>query len=317
MIHLFVLKDLLRCLRRGSFIFSFMLLGLPLWTQEYTSSTDLSITVTSLPEAKISLAQNFSFPFLQGESLLTRDNNISTTLTAELSPISVNGLAEIVWTPIAFFQVVSGGRIGSGWNITLGDKITGIGKNVRNNDGTIRVQGSAFDGLLWNVKAGAALQFDLAALFPGDWHHVVVRSYHEINYAAYTAARNNESWFFENDAGENRNGFNYYGNYLLAYQMPIFLDMAGILVEENKNCYNTEGGKYWGDDLSRWTFSALLNFKVTKWMTTSVLTQFQTVRNFTLSTRDNEFYQDRKIADSSQRRLKFFRIVAIAKFRLR
>jgi hypothetical protein len=291
----------------------------PLWADEggHTSSTDLSATISSIPEAKIAFAQNFTFPFLQGDGMLTRDNTISITLTAELSPISLNDLAEIVWTPIAFFQLVAGGRIGSGWNITLGDEIIGIGKNVRNANGTTRVDGSPFDGILWNVKGGAVLQFDLAALFPGDWHHVVFHSYHEINYAAYTAARTNESWFFENDFGENRNGFNYYGNYLLAYQMPIFLDMVGILVEENQSIYNIAGGEYWGEDLSRWTFSALLNFTITDWMGVSLLAQLRTMRNFTSSTKDKDFYQDRQIADSPQRRLEFYRIAAVMKFKLR
>ncbi|AEF80613.1 hypothetical protein [Leadbettera azotonutricia] len=296
-----------------------LVLWAPLWGDDggYTSSTDLSVTITSIPEAKIGLSRNFAFPFLRGEGMLTQGNNISATLTAELSPISLNGVAEIVWTPVAFFQLVTGGRIGSGWNITLGDEIIGIGKNVYNADGTTRVEGSAFGGLLWNVKGGAVLQFDTAALWPGDWHHIVFHSYHEINYAAYTAAKNNDSWYFENDSGENRNGFNYYGNYLLGYQMPLFLDMVGILAEENQNIYNAAGGEFWGDDLSRWTLSALLNFKITDRMGITLLVQSRTMRNFTPSTKDNEFYQDRQIVDSSQRRLEFFRVAATMKFKLR
>ncbi|MFP3091228.1 hypothetical protein LQZ21_12975 [Treponema sp. TIM-1] len=302
-----------------AFIAALLLLWPPLWADEegYASSTDLSVTLSSIPEAKVALAQNFTFPFLRGDGMLTQGNSISTTVTAELSPISINGLAELVWTPIAFFQLVAGGRIGSGWNITLGDEIIGIGKNVRNSDGSTAVDGSAFDGLLWKLNGGAVLQFDLAALFPGDWHHVVFHSYHEINYAAYTAADAHESWYFEADFGENRNGFNYYGNYLLGYQMPLFLDMVGILVEENQNLYHTAGGEYWGDELPRWTFSALLDFKITDWMSATLITQLRTMRNFTSATEGNEFYQDRQIAASPERRLEFYRVAATMKFKLR
>ncbi|MDR2766920.1 MAG: hypothetical protein LBB82_01190 [Treponema sp.] len=304
--------------RLWAVITGFLTLG-ALWAGEkgYTSSTGLGVTVTSMPEAKIDLAQNFTFPFLRGDGALTLDNNISTTLTAALTPISLNGLAEIVWTPAAFFQLVTGGRIGSGWNITLEDKITGIGKNVRDADGTVHVEGSAFDGILWNVKGGAVLQFDLAVLFPGDWNHVIFRSYHEINYAAYTAAKNNESWYFENDFGENRNGLNYYANYLLGYQTPLFLSMVGILAEENQSLYRTAGGGRWGDNLARWTFSAVFGFKITDRMNVTFLAQMRTMRNFTASTEDREFYQDRQIAPSQQRRLEFYRITAAMKYNVR
>jgi hypothetical protein len=179
------------------------------------SSTKLSVTFSTLPEAKLKLTHAITVPFLQGENALTKNNNLNFEFAGELTPVSMDLLTEVSWTPIAFFQLLTGGQIGSGWNINvLNRDIRGIGINRRNVDGTISVDGSAFDGLLWNFKTGGSFQFDLAALFPGDWHHVIFRTYHETLYAAYSRATENDSWFFV-FFDDDRNGWNYYGSYLV------------------------------------------------------------------------------------------------------
>lgn len=58
-----------------------------------SSSGELTLQVSSLPEMKVNFTERFSFPFLQGESPLTADNNIGLALGAEISPISLNGIA--------------------------------------------------------------------------------------------------------------------------------------------------------------------------------------------------------------------------------
>jgi hypothetical protein len=280
------------------------------------TSTDVSFTASSRPEAKVALSQSFVFPFLQGQNPLVADNNITAVLSAEVSPISVNGVAEVTWTPIAFFQLVTGGRIGSGWNINLfGGDIYGIGVVRKDGEGVI-VDGDGFDGLLWSAKAGAAVQFDLAAVLPGEWNHVVFRTYHEINYAGYPPAKNNEPWYFENDDGENMNGWNYYGNYLLGYQMPLFLNMVGLLAETGNYLYTTENRETWGDELPRWTFSILFNFTVTERVGIAALAQLWTRRTFTQETEDKAFYQDRIVA-AEPLHLEFYRVAVIATFKLR
>jgi hypothetical protein len=285
-------------------------------TEKIRMGTDLSLTVSSRPEAKSTLSQSFVIPFLQGQSQLSADNNVTAVLRVEFSPISINGVAEITWTPIAFFQLVTGGRIGSGWNINLfGGDIYGIGI-VRKNGRGVVVDGDGFDGLLWSTKAGAVLQFDFAAVFPGDWNHVVFRTYHEINYAGYSVAKDGEPWYFENDDGENMNGWNYYGNYLLGYQTPIFLNMVGFLVETGNYLYTTANRETWGDELSRWTFSLLFNFTVTKRISIAALAQLWTRRTFTTETENNAFYQDR-VVSAEPIHLEFYRIAVIATFKLR
>jgi hypothetical protein len=290
------------------------------------SRRELALSISSLPEARLAFNQNFTFPFLRGEHFLTKDNNIRTRLGAELTPVSLNGLADVYWTPAAFFQVRAGTKLGTGWNISLfGAPVYGIGLNrPKNNAGSLPLTaertGDPCEGLYWKLHGGGTLQFDFAALFPGDWHHVVVQSYHEINYRAYTAAGPGESWVFENDDAENRNGFNYYGNFLLGYQMPIFLNTAGILVEMDKYLYDSPNRSLWGDEKIRWIFSGLFNFTITKQFGAALLVQFRTRRNYEDGDRKNTahyFYQSRTLDEENPLRLDFYRVATVWTFTLK
>jgi len=285
--------------------------------QDVTFSKELVLQISTLPEAKLGFTGRFVFPFLQGDGPLTEGNNVNLALSAEISPISLNALAEAVLTPIAFLQFSAGGRIGTGWNIELfGSNVNGIGFNRPGANGLAEHDGSGFDGLLWKMQTGAAFQFDFAAIFPGDWNHVIVRTYHELNYAGYTRAKSGESWYFENNDGENRNGGNYYGNYILGYQMPILLNMVALLFESDLYLYNTDGGSQWGDERVRWTFSNILNFAVTEQFGVTLITQLRTRRNYTEPNWKDLYYQNRHIDSSKPVSLEFFRVAAALTYRL-
>ncbi|MDR3146125.1 MAG: hypothetical protein LBU21_07595 [Treponema sp.] len=281
------------------------------------SDRSLSLTISSLPEAQVSFVQGFTFPFLRGSGPLTSGNNIRTTLTAEVTPISVNGIVQGTWTPIAFLQVITGAELGSGWNIRLfGSDVRGIGINRPKADKTAEAAGSPFDGVQWSAYLGGVFQFDMAAVFPGDWNHVVFRAYQEGRYWGYSAASATDSWFMLNDDGENRNGFNYYGSYLIGYQMPIFLNTVGLMAEMDKYLYDTPNRELWGDGLGHWTLSALLNFTVTDWLDAALITQFESRRNYIEANAKDLFYQYRHIDNDRRRRLAFYRVAAILSFTL-
>ncbi|MDR0623834.1 MAG: hypothetical protein LBG10_05325, partial [Treponema sp.] len=174
--------------------------------------------------------------------------------------------------------------------------------------------------LYWKVHGGGTLQFDLAALFPGDWNHVVFQSYHEINYRGYTGAAPGVSWVFENDEAENLNGFNYYGNILLGYQMPVFLNTVGILAEMDTYLYDTPGRDKWGDERTRWVFSGLFNFTLTKWFGAALLVQCRTRRNYEDGDRKNQaryFYRSRTLDRENPLRLEFYRVAAVLTFTIK
>jgi hypothetical protein len=283
------------------------------------SSRELVLQASSRPEAKLGFTQRFEFPFLQGSGPLTENNNIKLALTAEVSPISLNGIAEAILTPVAFLEFLAGARIGTGWNIELfGNKIHGIGihrpvdSGDPNSEG--EYDGSAFDGLTWQLKAGGAFQFDLAALLPGDWNHIVFRTYHEINFGGYSRAKTDDAWIFENK-DQYSNGFIYYSNYLVGYQMPIILSMVALLAEAELYLYDHLPNRgSWGDERVKWVFGAILNFAVLEQLDIALITQIRTVRNYH---DDNEdlYYRNRAINTSNPHGLEFYRVAAVVTYR--
>ena len=278
-------------------------------------SRELTLQISSLPEAKFGFTQKFIFPVFQGDSPLTSGNNLALDLTAEISPVSLNGIARVVLTPVAFLQFTAGVRLGTGWNINLfGSDIFGNGLNLKGSPNT--ADGKPFDALLWKAFIGGTFQFDLAAIFPGDWNHVVMQTYHEINYSGNTRAAANQPWFFESDSGENRNGFNYYGNFLLGYQMPIFLNTVAFLAEMDLYLYDTPGRTAWGDDLIRWKFAPVFQFTVTEQFGIALITQFRTVRNYNESNWKGMHFTDRTINNSKPLSVEFYRVAVILALKL-
>jgi hypothetical protein len=289
------------------------------FAQETESVKSLSMQMTTKLEAKLGFNWNFRFPFMQGGSPLTQGNNISVTPGVEISPVSLNFTANAVWTPVAFAEVSAGGRIGSGWNITFaGSPKRGIGLNIMNDDGSAKTEGSPLGGAHWELHGGAALQADLAAFFPGDWNHVVARTFHGIRYQAFSGAQGYQGWWFE-DVGDNRNGFTYQGNLLVAYRMPIFLNMVGAQIEVGKPLDGKPDQRRWGGDIAGWTLSAVLGFKITDRLDMNLITQFDTKKNFTNVWDDDnreQHFEDLRIDPSNPTGFGFKRVVLAASYRL-
>lgn len=261
-------------------------------------STSLNFVFATTLETKAKIIETVIIP-----------HNVQFEAAFELAPVSVNGTGEATWTPLPFLQVIAGGSVGSGWNIPIAN---GLRMNERIESPAVEYEnaeltGGPFSGLVWSVKGGGVFQFDYAALKPGEWNHVVFRTYHGLQYRALTSADSEDSWLYEADSGQNRNGWNYYGNYFLGYQMPIFLDTVGILVESDLYLYDTNDRKLWGDDLVRWTFGPLFNFAVTKKISMALLIQMHTGVRYTSDTADYKFYQDRRVTDDDKNYIEFYR----------
>lgn len=285
--------------------------------ENVTSSTSvIELQISSLPEAKLLFNQKFKFPFLAGSGALTKGNNIAITLTGEVTPITLGLIAEVVWTPIAFLQAVIGGRAGTGWKVNLfGGELYGIGFNREDGGGLSEWYGNGFKELQWEAYAGGVFQFDFAAIFPGDWHHVVLRTYHEVGYRGNSAGGPGDSWYFENDDGENMNGFDYYGNFLVGYQMPIFWDTVGILTEMELYLYDTPNREDWGDNLIRWKFALVNHFSIGKKFGIAVLVQFRTVRNYNEANWKELYYQNRTLDTSNKLSFKFYRVAGLFSYK--
>ncbi|MCL2411698.1 MAG: hypothetical protein FWC97_08655 [Treponema sp.] len=308
-------------MKKIAIVFVFILLVSGLFAEEekegLTSSSSLILQASSLPEAKLIFSHDFVIPFMQGEGPLTSGNNLRFNFAAEATPVSLNGLFNVVFTPIAVIELSAGGRIGTGWSLNLfGGDLHGIGLNLPGSDDMAEHDGSAFDGIMHQAHLGGAFQFDFGAIFPGDWTSVLFRTYHEINFHGYSRAAPGQAWFFEADDGENMNGFNYYGNIVFGYQMPLFLNMVAFMAEMNLFLYDTPNRSLWGDDLIRWYFSSILNFQVSEQFSVTVICQFRTRRNFTADTAGLHFQHRLLDPDRSPQRLEFYRVAGIFTYRL-
>lgn len=280
---------------------------------EIKEETSLNFVLATTLEMKAKLTETVTFPVLRGEGALTKDNNLKLSGAAEVSPVSVNGTLKATLTPIAFLQFSASGGVGTGWNIPFASGLRVI-EPVGDHDA--EKADASFDGIVWYGEGGATFQFDLAAVVPGDWNHVVFQTYHGARYRAFTGADQDESWLWEADAGENMNGWYYYGNYFLGYQMPLKVSMAGVLFEETLNLYDVAGRADWGDDVSRWVFGPLVNFDVTDKFSCALLCQMQTKRNFTGDTGDYKNYRKRVIDTEDPRRVEFYRAAINATIKL-
>jgi hypothetical protein len=292
------------------------------------TSTDLQLQISSMPEARAMISQSIIFPFLRGSNPLTKDNSIAAVFSADISPVSMNGSGEVIWTPIAFFLLSGGGRLGSGWNMPLGN---GIGikepedKNAPAPGDPPRkavISGDAFGGFMWSSWGAGTLQFDLGALIPGDWTHILFQTRHGFRYSAYNRAGPNDSWVFENDDGENQNGWTYLASYVLGYQMPLspVLDTIAFMAELAKPLYNTPGGDIWGENLGYWIFSGLFNFSIHPRFSAVLVIQMHTRRNYEVVHLDNKnyYHYDLTLADEGkQRQTLFHRAALLLNYRIR
>ena len=198
-----------------------------------TTSSNVKLIVSTSPEFKVEAGYNVSFPFLQGNSMLTSNNNIKIKSILGVSPIAVTAQVDAVLTPLAVMEVNLGAAVGTGWDLTLfGKDLMGIKLGaVRDEDLLVSDQ---LGGAYLKSRLGLALQFDTGAILEGEWKSILLRTYHEINAQIYSGATNSQWWEFEN-GGIKENAFNYKGEYVIGYNMPLIVNTVAVMVEHTIN----------------------------------------------------------------------------------
>ena len=242
----------------------------------FQTQTDLSLIVSTAVEMQVGLEKRLIFPFLQGANPLTAGNNMTLRFGAEATPITINILADTIWTPVAFLNFSLGSQLGSGWNYDLfGTRMNGMGlyRRVEQGDPREFADGPGFDGAVWDVHLGSTLQFDLAAIFPGDWNHIVMKFENVVNYQNYTNAGGAEQWYFKADDGINQNTFGYYFSGFLGYQMPLFLDMVGFQFESTLPFYNPQSNEWLAHREPEMFWSFVTEFAIGKHFTIMAVPQ--------------------------------------------
>jgi hypothetical protein len=229
---------------------------------------ELSFYASTRGEMQVNFLPQWKFRCLQGNTPLTSGNNIVLKLAVSLSPIWAGLTGDAVLTVFPFLSFTAGAMTGTGWNYDLFGRVplTGLGLNRRTgaddqNDGVV---GNGFDGVLWDVHAGATVQFDLAAFFPGGWNHVIMQFYNKIDYLAYTKAKGDDLWYYLGDDGMNMNAFRHSFDLFAGYAMPLFVDLIGYQLSGTLPFYNAEAGSGARDRGYSLTHAFIVNFKINK-----------------------------------------------------
>ena len=245
-------------------------------------------------EAKASITHKIEVPFMQGSGALTTDNNILYQLKGELSPVSINAIASATLTPIAFLNFQAGTQIGTGWNFF--GLFNGLGLNA---DGTGIPEEDPVPGIVSKSWLSGTFQFDLGAVIPGEWTHIIMAATAKLEQEYFSGADEGEAWQYEADTGENFNGLNFWGTYVLGYQLPYKLNTVAFLVEteqmlgDNKDLSSSDPVD-WGSDFTQVTFGPIANIKLSENSSLLILLQFRTEKLYTDATVYNNYFRNRE-----------------------
>lgn len=166
-----------------------------------------------------------------GEHWLVKDSNVVLEGGFEFSPISIRPMISASFTPVPFLVFSAGGSLGTGWNM-LG--WNGMAEFTEGN----AAEDADYEGLTpfahwyYDFWGKGTFMFDTGAIWKGDWHHIVMAASYKALYQGLTGVENEQIWAWMN-AVNNVNGWQYFANFVLAYQMPLHLYRAGFMCDLN------------------------------------------------------------------------------------
>jgi hypothetical protein len=243
------------------------------------------------PAAKLSLAFRRSAPFLAGTGPLVAGNSLAGSLSFDLSPVSGTAAVRLSLTPIAFLSFDAGASLGTGW--TLGS-FHGLSLNTPE-----ALDPLDLGGAVWSLWGAGTFQFDLAALVPGQWSHVVFLATGKIVRMENTAAEDDEAWDWENERDDYFNAARFCGTYVLGYQMPARVDFIGVMAESEEwlgsirdiSTMASPGG--WGSDFRLWHANLLANIALGRRDSLAVIGQFRRSQDWTDGTTAVRYFGSR------------------------
>ncbi len=183
------------------------------------------------------LSAGYKIPVLTGESALFSGNNIKFNAELTVTPVSFLPEVSVEFTPAAFFVLTAGFKTGSGWTIGSLSGIREYNPVTREYDAL-----DSFSAWYTYPYLRATLMFDLAAVFPGDWNHVVGLAEYE---AGWDHLSGTSRTVWEWQTVENyANGISNRQYYVIGYQMPMKLSMAAVTLELKGHYRSSDYGEF-------------------------------------------------------------------------
>lgn len=261
-------------------------------------------------EGIVKYTRSIRTPFMQGDGALTSGNNLDVRLFGDLSPVSIGAGVKTILTPIALMNFDASVYAGSGWSVGA---LNGLALNTEEDP----FDPTPFGGLFFESIIGTTIQFDLAAVVPGDWNHIVAVYRPFLRYRLNTGADSDEAWQWQVDKGENFNGWCWKQNVVLGYQTPALetLNTLGVLLETEERITKwnesrmKDGG--WGSDFMQIYVALITVLDFTEDQSLTIQAQFANGRDYTDATVGNESFYNREV-DTDDPRYWFFRRIALS-----
>lgn len=226
------------------------------------------------------LGAKFIIPTPFGESFLFRDNNVSLGANLIVSPVTMMPAFSVSFTPIAFLNLSAGAAIGTGWSLFGGTFEGFLGHDGK---GEYK-QFEAFRTWLCQFWGNATLMFDVAAVCPGEWNHIVALASFDFRYWGVVGEHGDIAVFKWQNTANLAQGTRFDINLLLGYQMPIKLSMVGINLEWSGYFKGDEAfGKEYEDfngNFVQMDINPLAQIAFTKKDTLTVMLNFSSRRSF-------------------------------------
>ena len=164
---------------------------------------------------------------LPGNSALTQSNNAKFGADLQISPATIKPHFFISCSPVAFLDFHAGATFGTGWEFMGAQGLASYNAVSGNFDNL-----TPFQNWFYEFELGGTFQFDAAAIWPGDWHHIVFLASYNLRWSGMTGQADGHPWIWAADFPK-VNGANYYSNIILGYQMPgaSKLGMFGVMAE--------------------------------------------------------------------------------------
>ena len=256
---------------------------------------ELSFFAASTFASQVDYRQKFEFP-----------DNLTLSLDGALTPITVDVSGTAEWQAAPFLSFSAGAGAGTGWNISFVPIAKGLCKNIREGEHGQSFTDDSFKGIVWYANASVTLQFDYAAIVPGNKNHIISRLVNTFEYKAYTGASQDEAWLFKCDNGSNMNGWKYSGNFFIGYQLPFYPVIPGAFIQVDQTFYHGEAGYEAGFENFKYnTFGPIISAKFSDMLYLTVECDFKCVPNYTDETKDYEYFRDWVIDTGNPVRVKF------------
>lgn len=236
-------------------------------------------------EAITRLDAKYSIATPLGNHWLLKDATVEFTGSLELSPVTLRPMVEMDFTPLPFLVFGAGASIGSGWNVLDFEGLVEYDFGTKDYEPL-----TPFAHYYYDLWASGTFQFDTGALIEGDWSHIVMVASYSLIYAGLTGVDDGIIWQWQESAGQ-ANGLQYSITGVLGYQMPLVLNMIGIMGEFyghfDKDDYGIVAESFDGD-FTTVDISALFNFGINKTNSLTTLLTFRRNRSYSTKHSDED-----------------------------